>query len=158
MLIKNLVYLQNLVSNEYAAFRKAQFDLYWKDANIDSYTDPAIKRKLQLLKDIGTAALNETELTALNAAKNRLTLAYNTARVCPFDKQNCNETTEGLTLDPEIDLLLASSENFDEQKWIWEQWREKTGKKMRGDYKIYVDYMNKAAAENGKKNRFYKSN
>lgn len=106
------------------------------------------------MKDIGTAALNETELTALNAARNRLTTIYNTAKVCPYDKQNCNEETEGLTLDPEIDLLLASSGNFDEQKWIWEQWREKTGKKMREDYKIYVDYMNKAAEANGKKNLF----
>lgn len=75
---------------------------------------------------------------------------YNNARICPFAKQNCNTSTEGLTLDPEIDLLLASSESFDEMKWTWEQWREKTGKLMKDDYKECVKLMNKAASANGK--------
>lgn len=75
---------------------------------------------------------------------------YNNAKICPFDKQNCNLATEGLTLDPEIELLLGSSESFDEMKWIWEQWHDKSGKLMRDDYKLYIGYMNKAAIANGK--------
>lgn len=109
-----------------------------------------MKRKLQILKDIGTAALSDTDLTELNAVKNRMTTVYNSARVCPSDKRVCNLTTEGLTLDPEIELLMASSTDFEEMKWIWEQWHEKSGKLMREDYKSYVDLMNKAAKANGK--------
>lgn len=78
-----------------------------------------------------------------------MTTFYNNARICPFEKQSCNLATEGLTLDPEIELLLASSENFDEMKYVWEQWHEKSGKLMRTDYKAYVDLMNKAAEGNG---------
>lgn len=134
---------------EYAAFRKSKFDEHFKNVDIASYNDPAVRRKLQILKDIGTAALSDGDLTELNAAKNRMTTIYNSARICPFDRQNCNLEVEGLTLDPEIELLLASSTNFDEMKWTWEQWHEKSGKNMRNDYKSYVDFMNKAAVANG---------
>lgn len=138
------------MSLENAAFSKENYDDYWKAANIDSYTDPVIKRKLKFLKDIGTAALSNTDLTALNAATNRMSTIYNNAKICPFAKSNCDLTTEGLTLDPEIELLLASSDSPDEMEWIWEQWREKTGKLMKVDYKEYVTLMNKAATANGK--------
>jgi hypothetical protein len=42
---------------------------------------------------------------------------YNTARICPFDKQVCNLETEGLTLDPHMGDILATSENYDELEW-----------------------------------------
>jgi peptidyl-dipeptidase A len=135
---------------EYAKFRKDWFDLRFKNANPDDYNDPAVKRKLMILKDIGTAALSDLDLTELNAAKNRMTTVYNSARICPFAKQDCNLATEGLTLDPEIELLMSNSTNFDEMKWTWEQWHEKSGKLMRSDYQTYVELLNKAAKANGK--------
>lgn len=135
---------------EYAAFRKSNFDDYFKTADIDSFTNPDVKRKLKILKDIGTAALDDTDLTTLNAAKNRMSSVYNEAKICPVTKKDCNLATEGLTLDPEIELLMASSEDFDEMKWTWEQWHEKSGKVMRTDYKSYVDLMNVAAEANSK--------
>lgn len=106
------------------------------------------------MKDIGTSALSDTDLTDLNAVKNRMTTVYNSARICPFSKQDCDLAVEGFTLDPEIELLMASSTNFDEMKWTWEQWHEKSGKLMKEDYKSYVDYMNKAALANGKMKSF----
>lgn len=106
---------------------------------------------MTLLKDIGTAALNDTDLTALNAARNRMTTLYNSAKICPVDKPTCNPASDdGLNLDPNIELLLASSEDFDELKWTWEQWHEKSGKGMKQDYQIYVELMNKAAKANGR--------
>lgn len=134
---------------EYANFRKGKFEEIFKDADIESFNDPAVKRKLQQLKDIGTAALSDNELTALNAAKNRMTTIYNNARICPFEKPNCNLAVEGYTLDPEIELLMASSTDFEEMKWVWEQWHEVSGKKMKDDYETYVNYMNQAAKANG---------
>lgn len=114
------------------------------------YTDLSVQRQLGILKNLGTAALDDTDLTELNGVINRMSTIYNNARICPFEKQNCNLQTEGLTLDPEIELRLASSDSFDEMKWIWEQWHEKSGKLMRNDYKDYVALMNKAATANGK--------
>lgn len=136
---------------EFAAFRKEKFDENFKNVDINLYDDPEVKRKLTILRDIGTAALSDTDLTALNAAKNRMSTVYNNARICPFDNKNCNfENSKGLTLDPDIELLMASSESFEEMKWIWEQWHEKSGKLMREDYKSYVDLMNTAARANGR--------
>lgn len=103
-----------------------------------------------MLKDIGTAALDNTDITSLNAAKNRMTTLYNNGRICPMEKPSCNLVTEGLTLDPEIEDRMASSSDYEELKWVWEQWHEVSGKGMRADYKVYVDFMNKAAEANGK--------
>lgn len=107
------------------------------------------------MKDVGTAILSNDDLTELNAAKNNMTTVYNSARICPFTKQNCNLQTEGLTLDPEIEYLLATSENFEELKYVWEQWHEKTGKLMKTDYKTYVSIMNEAAKGNSKVAKFF---
>lgn len=79
----------------------------------------------------------------------KMSSVYNTATVCPFEEQNCSETSKNrLTLDPHITDKLASSRNFDELKYLWIKWRDASGKKMRSDYKIYVDLMNKVAVGN----------
>lgn len=53
-------------------------------------------------------------------------------------------------MDPEISAIMTKSENYNELKWAWEQWRENSGKKMRSEYKNYVELVNKAAKLNGK--------
>jgi peptidyl-dipeptidase A len=50
---------------------------------------------------------------------------------------------------------MTKSENYDELKWAWEQWRENSGKKMRGEYKKYVELINEAAALNGNQKLIY---
>lgn len=75
---------------------------------------------------------------------------YNTAKICPFNEQICDSPK--LTLDPEISLIMATSDKFDELKWAWEQWHEKSGKSMRDGYKKYVELKNEAAKRNGKYN------
>lgn len=75
---------------------------------------------------------------------------YNSAKICPFYEQDCDVTTspKALTLDPEIELAMASSRNYDELKYIWTKWHDSTGPLMREDYKEYVSMMNQAAALN----------
>lgn len=148
-----IFHFQNAVNLEYANYRKSQHASYWsKVENVEFYKDdPIMYRQLQILKDVGTAALDDSQLTALNGARNSMSRVYNNARVCPFSKQNCNLATEGKTLDPDLENILSSSEDFDEQKYIWEQWHEKSGKLMREDFKIYVNLNNQAADKNGYK-------
>jgi len=127
------------------------FDEYFKEANPDDYTNEPVKRKLKILKDVGTAILSDSTLTNLTSTRNAMTLIYNNAKVCPFtNQQGCDLATEGLTLDPDIEVLLASSNNYDEMQWIWESWHDKSGKLMRDDYKKYVAIMNEAAVANSK--------
>lgn len=74
---------------------------------------------------------------------------YSQATICPYKQPNCT-TDEALTLDPEIEQIMAHSVDYDELAYVWNEWREKTGKLMRNDYKKYVDVMNTAARANGK--------
>lgn len=75
---------------------------------------------------------------------------YNAATVCPFEEQNCAENAKNrLMLDPEITERFAKSRNFDELQYLWVVWREKTGKLMRDNYKLYVNLTNKVATGNG---------
>lgn len=75
---------------------------------------------------------------------------YNSATVCPFDEQNCTETSKNrLTLDPHITARFAESRNFDELKYLWLEWRKQSGKLMRSDYIDYVTLMNEVAEKNG---------
>lgn len=75
---------------------------------------------------------------------------YNSAKVCPYDKPNCNKQTDkAYTLDPEIYDRFAHSRDFDELKYLWKEWRDNSGRNMRQDYKKYVQLMNRAAVANG---------
>lgn len=72
-----------------------------------------------MLKNVGTAALSEAELSNMTLTRNRMSTIYNQARICPFKKQNCDLATEGMNLDPGIEMALSSSESFEEQLYLW---------------------------------------
>lgn len=44
---------------------------------------------------------------------------------------------------------MATSRDYDELLFVWKGWRDASGKKMRNDYKRYVELSNKAAVLNG---------
>lgn len=47
---------------ENAKFQKDHWHQTWQEANIDDYQDDNIRRTLRVLKQLGTAALSESEL------------------------------------------------------------------------------------------------
>lgn len=44
---------------------------------------------------------------------------------------------------------MATSRDYDELLFAWKGWRDASGKKMRNNYKRYVELSNKAAVLNG---------
>lgn len=68
---------------------------------------------------MGTAAMNDDDINSLTRVRTNMSSIYNSARICPFLKQDCNLTLEGWTLDPDMELALASSTNYDEMQYIW---------------------------------------
>lgn len=44
---------------------------------------------------------------------------------------------------------MASSTNYDELKYFWQQWYDNAGKPIRNHYNLYVPLMNKAAELDG---------
>jgi len=45
---------------------------------------------------------------------------------------------------------MATSRDWDELKWAWEEWRTETGRKMKDNYSDFTEIHNKAARLNGK--------
>lgn len=132
----NLKILQNAAILKYAKFRQEQFNLHFKDVDEDKYQKTSVIRQLKQVKEMGASLLEEKDLEELNSSKQKMAVTYNSARICPFEKQNCNLATEGMTLDPEIELKMAESSNYEELKWIWSEWHKESGAKMRTEYKV----------------------
>jgi peptidyl-dipeptidase A len=49
----------------------------------------------------------------------------------------------------DLDNLMREKTDYDELEYYWTEWREQSGKKMRDDYRTYIDLMNSAALANG---------
>ena len=83
-----------------------------------------------------------------------MTSIYGLAKICPYDKKNCDLGTEGLSLEPDLEAIMADTSNreYEELVWIWDQWREASGKKMREYFGRYVELNNQAARANSKPN------
>merc|ERR1711970_954039 len=112
--------------------------------DVTQIKDKDVIRKLKLMKNIGTAALPENKLKEFISITGNMSTIYSTAKVLGFgsDKRN-------FSLEPELTEVLAKSRNPDELKYYWKQWRESSGKEIRGMYHTYVGLYNKAAKLNG---------
>ncbi|XP_017782037.1 PREDICTED: angiotensin-converting enzyme-like [Nicrophorus vespilloides] len=134
----------------YAKFEKEQYNEWFKNANADEVTDPAIKRQLKYLKVVGKAALEENKLEQYTKTVNEMSGVYSTAKICPFDNQKCDIKTEGLSLEPGIESIMSTSKNEKELLYAWSAWRDATGMNLRKQFQTYVDLSN----EIGKANNF----
>lgn len=144
---KHKLYAAALNSN--AKFNQKQYKLHFKGVNHSDFVDEKIQRQIMYLTNLGISALGEKSLTERSHAIANMEKIYNTAVFCRYDKPNCNLSSEAITLDPEITEIMSTSKNFDELKYTWEQWHNKSGALMRKDYKKYVDISNEAARLNG---------
>jgi peptidyl-dipeptidase A len=48
----------------------------------------------------------------------------------------------------EITEVMATSNDYDELEYVWQEWHEKSGRGMRENYQTYVNLLNKAAIAN----------
>jgi len=106
--------------------------------------DPDLRRKLKMLTHIGTAILDSTTSSKFNKLKANMGKKYSTAKV----KEYKNLVKE-YSLEPELTMAMAESRDPKMLAYYWTQWREKSGKQIRGMFKDYVDIYNKAAKLNG---------
>ncbi len=85
---------------EYSAYNKEVWENYINVFDLDSFEDEDLVRRLEKLQILGESALPEDDLEILSDTVNEMVNIYNTARVCPYDNQDCDEATEGLPLEP----------------------------------------------------------
>ncbi|CAG7818399.1 unnamed protein product, partial [Allacma fusca] len=106
------------------------------------------KRQFKFLNAIGSAALPDAELKEYNQVLSSMTKIYSNGKVCPYRQQNCNIEKEGLSLNPDLEDIIAHSVNYDELSYVWARWRDASGKPIRQLYQRYVELSNNAAKLN----------
>jgi len=112
--------------------------------NITQINDSQIKLQLISLQDKGSGALSADKAARLSKAMSEMNTIYSTATVCLMDDpMNCQ------TLEPGLEHVMSSSNDYNERLHVWEGWRRETGKRMRPLYEDYVDLKNEASRLNG---------
>ena len=101
-------------------------------------------RKLKLMKNIGTSALDDAKIARFLAITTGMGETYSKAKVPDFETK-----TKQFSLEPELTERMTLSRNPKELQYYWEQWREASGKQMIDSYKEYVDLYNEDASING---------
>uniref|UniRef100_A0A8C3KJA8 Angiotensin-converting enzyme n=1 Tax=Calidris pygmaea TaxID=425635 RepID=A0A8C3KJA8_9CHAR len=132
MLEKNLAMSKHTL--EYG-IRARQFDT-------SDFQDQSVTRILKKLSVIERAALPENELKEYNTLLSDMETTYSVAKVC-------GENNVCVPLDPDLTDLMATSRDYDKLLFAWKGWRDASGKKIKNNYKRYVELSNKAAVLNG---------
>jgi len=112
--------------------------------DLNQIQDYDVKRKLNMLKNIGTAALPEDKLSEFLDLTTSMAEMYSTAKVPSRDNRR-----HQLSLEPEVSEVMARSRDPEELRYYWEQWRRATGERMGDQYRQYIDLYNEAATLNG---------
>lgn len=61
----------------------------------------------------------------------------------------CNNNLIGNVFLPDIEKIISKSRDYEELKYVWSQWRDVSGAKMRTNYQNYVNLSNQDAKANG---------
>ncbi|CAG0925443.1 unnamed protein product, partial [Notodromas monacha] len=111
-----------------------------------------LSRLFKAVEVLGFAALDDDKLAQRTNIESDMTSIYSSAKICPFDKQNCDlkkDTT--WSLEPELTELFRvqpEKENFEKLEYVWAKWRDASGKLIRQKYLDYVRLSNEAAIAN----------
>lgn len=138
---------------ESGAMRKFYWQEYFKNLSSEDYQAEAIKRQVNILNTLGVSALDTDKLSQFSTITTNMTNIYSAAKICPYQKQNCDLATEGLSLEPGIESIMSSSTDYDELVYAWTSWRNATGAKIKQQFNTYVDLSNEAARLNGFNNQ-----
>uniref|UniRef100_A0A1B6C745 Angiotensin-converting enzyme n=1 Tax=Clastoptera arizonana TaxID=38151 RepID=A0A1B6C745_9HEMI len=131
------------VSSEYAKERKK----HWLETIKFPWTtfkDPDIKRQFKKYSILGSAVLPEEKRARLEVVVSEMESIYSKQKLCEFgDRKKCN-----LSLEPELTEIFATSNNSNELKYYWEEWRNSVGRSVRDLFKEYVILSNEVAKLN----------
>ncbi|KAG4080630.1 hypothetical protein HA402_013160 [Bradysia odoriphaga] len=112
--------------------------------NFHAYQNEDLTRQFEKLTKLGYAALPDDKYMELQTAITSMESNYAKIKVCSFsDRSNCT-----LQLEPEIESILAESQNPEELKYYWEQWYNLAGTRTKKDFTTYVRLKNEAARLN----------
>jgi len=112
-----------------------------------TFKNETLKRLFSFASLIGSTALPDDDFAKLLKLDNSMVTTYAKAKLCDFK----NRTVCNKSLDPELSETLKSSRDPEELKYVWVEWRNATGKKMKQSYVEHLKLSNKAAILNDMK-------
>ncbi|XP_015606240.1 angiotensin-converting enzyme [Cephus cinctus] len=111
-------------------------------------SDPDLRRQFQKLSVPGLAVLPDAAYEEHQNIVSSMENTYSTAKICEYkNPNNCD-----LALEPEITELLANSQDPEQLKYLWVEWRKASGEKVKSLYPRYVELSNTAAQLNNLSN------
>jgi len=140
----------NEASEVMAAFEKKNWEEIFTQFDYESFEDQELRRRFDLHATLGDAGLEDVDFAEYTRIISEMTSIYGAGRICPFDNQDCDLSSDGLTLEPDIENILADTKNrsWEELKYVWEAWRDVTGRNVREKIPRYVELSNLAAEAN----------
>ncbi|XP_051968866.1 angiotensin-converting enzyme-like isoform X2 [Xyrauchen texanus] len=131
-----------LKKNLEMASHTKMFGLEARTFDTSDFQDESVKRILNKLSDLERAALPEEQLIEYNNLIASMETLYSVATVCKDESNH-------LSLDPDLNKIMAESRDYDELLFAWQGWRNASGRELRNSYKRYVVLANLAAQSNG---------
>nr|CAD7440374.1 unnamed protein product [Timema bartmani] len=132
-----------MTSLRLARFQKTIWNIA-KKFNLEDIRDPSVLRQMQILQNIGHAALPHDKLAQLGEIITDMQSIYSTANICHFK----NDSKCDLRLEPDLTKILENSRDPEELKHVWLKWRDATGRRMKDMFVQYVELENEAARLN----------
>ncbi|XP_071942842.1 angiotensin-converting enzyme-like [Antedon mediterranea] len=102
-----------------------------------------IKRMFQLLLQ-GGELRDDQQVRRYNAITTEMLSIFAQAKVCRDPP-----STECLSLEPDLESIMADSRDYDELLWAWKGWRDAVGPPIGELYPQYVELRNIAARNTG---------
>ncbi|KAL0270852.1 UNVERIFIED_CONTAM: hypothetical protein PYX00_008125 [Menopon gallinae] len=128
---------------QFAYYQKEVHDLI-KQIEYRRVPDPRLWRQLRYLSVVGSAALSPEQYDRYNRLVSEMVAVYDQAAICAYNEPfRC-----GLRLNPDLNLIMARSRDWDELQHTWVEWRRHTGQYVRDLYDQLVDVTNEAARLN----------
>lgn len=151
MQLKNWDYLTN-IRNESQQERIQEISDFenWKGTlpsdlsqyNWRTFTSDTLRRAYEFLNISGTTSQARSGFEEIET---KLETAYNEAKICEMN----NKDACTLELNQDLINIMATSTDYEMLKYVWKEWRDKTGKLFRKDYLDLVKLNNEAATLNG---------
>lgn len=119
------------------------------------FTDDGIKRQFRFMLE-GSNMDDEEKRDRFDEITTAMTSAYGKGKVCrpkgeKYGTCSKDQEREGefLSLEPDLEQILAHSRDYDELLWVWKGWRDAVGPEVGEHYPEYVELKNEAARNGG---------
>ncbi|XP_018376719.1 PREDICTED: angiotensin-converting enzyme-like [Trachymyrmex cornetzi] len=108
--------------------------------------DPLARRELKMIATKGRSSLTDDKFNEIHRLIAEMKEIYVKARVCSYKQIDgeCN-----LSLDYDLNKIMATSKDYDELLYYWHAWHEVIGPQLQNKYLRYVQLTNGAAKLNG---------